>query len=242
MAALLGVVWAVWTGVRLLAPIKLQVSGLKAQWKEGTPIFRYFQADRAQLQGFDDFDDMDEQETAAYRRFDQLTEQLANARGLQRGKLKKELDDAKKLLEDILNRSDAVVSIANHVQYVHLFKERALKRLFGAAAVAAVGIVAFAWAANPPAPALSASLRRADLTGADLRGGNLRRVDLTDAVLSGADLTNTDLAGADLTNARLDGVVWSGTTCPDGTNSDDAAGSCVNHLQANAPSAESGGE
>ncbi|WP_369410317.1 pentapeptide repeat-containing protein, partial [Micromonospora solifontis] len=41
---------------------------------------------------------------------------------------------------------------------------------------------------------------------------------------------HADLSGADLTGASLHGVVWRATTCPDGTNSDTAGGTCAGHL------------
>ncbi len=63
------------------------------------------------------------------------------------------------------------------------------------------------------------------LIGADLRGR-----DLTGANLSGADLTNADLTGVSLRGAVVLGIVWSGTVCPDGTNSDDNNGTCIGHL------------
>ncbi len=48
--------------------------------------------------------------------------------------------------------------------------------------------------------------------------------------LAGANLTGAFLTGADLTFAHLDGAIWSNTTCPDGTNSDDDGGTCANNL------------
>ena len=238
VASLLGVVWAVWTGVGLLAPLRLQLSDLKKQWRPGTPIFDYFQANQSQLQGFANPEDMEAQIIEASATFDRLNAELAASEGARREALDKELDDADLLFKDILGRSDDVVTIANHVEYVHFFRGRALMRLFAAAAIAAVGIVAFAWAANPAESPNSAALRGADLSGANLAGVNLRNADLTDAILDGADLTGADLAGAALTGASLDEVVWSGTVCPDGTNSDAAGGSCQNHLQVDSSSSE----
>jgi uncharacterized protein YjbI with pentapeptide repeats len=80
-----------------------------------------------------------------------------------------------------------------------------------------------------------ANLGFADLTSADLRYADLRNADLTGADLTGADLTGADLAGAylryaDLTGADLTSVNWLGTTCPDGTNSNDNGYTCVNNL------------
>jgi len=85
-----------------------------------------------------------------------------------------------------------------------------------------------------------ARLKRAKLTGADLRrssfgGASLRKASLGGADLSAADLSGADLGSADLAGARLDDVVWSGSTCPDGTNSDTNGGTCCGHHVGGAP-------
>jgi uncharacterized protein YjbI with pentapeptide repeats len=78
----------------------------------------------------------------------------------------------------------------------------------------------------PEAQLEGADLGLADLAGADLHGANLR----------GAIFTLTNLNGANLTDADLTDAQWSGTTCPDGTKSDDADDkTCLSHLT---PSAE----
>jgi Pentapeptide repeats (8 copies) len=95
----------------------------------------------------------------------------------------------------------------------------------------AIGILVFAWAANPPkAPDQPpASLRSNNLSGADLSGASLRNADLT-----GVDFRGTDLRNADLRGAVLKDVIWGDTTCPDGTNSDRHGNSrvatCKGHL------------
>ncbi len=56
--------------------------------------------------------------------------------------------------------------------------------------------------------------------------------------LRGASLKGVTLAGVNLEGARVDSqtdlsaVTWSGTTCPDGRNSDDVGGTCASHLRA----------
>jgi len=217
--------------VGLLTPTKLQVGDLKKEWHEGTPIYEYFKVNSTHLQGFEDIDKMDKEEIAAYEKYEKLKKRLEKAPQDEWDQLEAELQDATDSLKDILGRSDLVVTIANHIQYVHTFKHQSLKRLIKAGAVAALGIVAFAWAANPPPESSSVSLRGADLHGADLSGVNLRGADLTGAVLRDVDFTGTDLRGANLTGADVSGVTWSGTLCPDGVNSDDSAGSCENHLE-----------
>jgi beta propeller repeat protein len=87
----------------------------------------------------------------------------------------------------------------------------------------------------------SASLIGANLSGANLSGANLTGADLTNADLRGADLSGANLNGARLVGADLQGaksnaltnvnlVVWSNTTCPDGTNSNADGGACQGHL------------
>jgi phospholipase C len=80
----------------------------------------------------------------------------------------------------------------------------------------------------------------ADLSGAALQGVNLKGAFLENANLQGASLQGVNLQGADLTGANLSGahlqgtntkgVVWSNTTCPDGTNSDSHGGTCAGHV------------
>jgi uncharacterized protein YjbI with pentapeptide repeats len=65
-----------------------------------------------------------------------------------------------------------------------------------------------------------ANLRYANFAGANLTGANLIGADLRDADLTGANLTNAMAHFAYLTGADLTNVIWSNTTCPDGTNSD----------------------
>ena len=81
-----------------------------------------------------------------------------------------------------------------------------------------------------------ADLSGADLSGADLQGANLREADLSGANLFGADLEGASLRGANLSGANLRtalmtttglrDAIWSGTICPDGTNSDQNGGTC----------------
>jgi hypothetical protein len=80
-----------------------------------------------------------------------------------------------------------------------------------------------------------ANLRGADLSTANLNktvlsGANLSGANLNGANLNGADLTNVDLSGATTVGTNFNKVTWSNTTCPDGTNSDNNAGTCIGHL------------
>jgi phospholipase C len=69
-----------------------------------------------------------------------------------------------------------------------------------------------------------------NLSGALLNGANLEGADLGGGFLPNANLTGADLRHADLRHADVDGVTWSNTICPDGTNSDTDGGSCSGHL------------
>ena len=87
-----------------------------------------------------------------------------------------------------------------------------------------------------------ANLSSANLSSTELDGANMTSVDLADANLSGSDDFYLNLTGANLTGAIFEVLVmgndvsnegsetWSNTTCPDGTNSNNDGGTCVNHL------------
>jgi len=77
----------------------------------------------------------------------------------------------------------------------------------------------------PGANLSNANLNKANLNGADLAGANL-----SGANLNCADPTGADLSGADVAGANFNKVTWSDTTCPDGTNSNAAGGTCSGHL------------
>ena len=73
------------------------------------------------------------------------------------------------------------------------------------------------------------------LAGVDLSGANLSRANLTNANLSKANLahanlTSATLTGANLFRAVLTGAIWSGTACPDGTNSGTSSAGCTKAL------------
>ena len=83
-------------------------------------------------------------------------------------------------------------------------------------------------------------------TGVNLSGANLALSRLHDMDLTGANLMGAHMAGIEwyfvnLTDANMTGaefsavwgftsVIWSNTTCPDGTNSDNDGGTCINNL------------
>ena len=85
-----------------------------------------------------------------------------------------------------------------------------------------------------------AYLGGANLSGANLANGNFKSATFTGANLSGANLassnfkganfTGANLSGANLSNSNFGNVIWSSTTCPDTTNSNNDGGSCLGHL------------
>ena len=79
------------------------------------------------------------------------------------------------------------------------------------------------------------NLTGAFLANQTLSGANLTNANLAGANITGADFTSANFTGANLTGAQglgsaiVTGATWSGTTCPDGTLSDNNAGTCVGH-------------
>jgi uncharacterized protein YjbI with pentapeptide repeats len=83
-----------------------------------------------------------------------------------------------------------------------------------------------------------AGLVSAGLAGVDLTGADLNNADLYLATLAGANLTDVNFDGSGvLDGTDVTGATWSNTTCPDGTNSDNDGGTCVNNNDDVAPQA-----
>jgi uncharacterized protein YjbI with pentapeptide repeats len=75
------------------------------------------------------------------------------------------------------------------------------------------------------------NLSGCNLAGDNFNGANLSNANLTNTHLDGANLTDADLSGATLNGANLQGVIWSSTTCPDGTSSGSGPrATCIGHL------------
>jgi hypothetical protein len=234
--ALCGVVWAIWAAVRILLPTSVPIGDLADAWPTGQlghgerpparrgplgPVISFFIAHGKYLQGFDTPAEIVAHRATLARRLRELPA-AGGAAGADRTA---RADELRAAIGELDERIAAIESMANHEALKVQFR-LTLRRLLAATAVAAVGIVAFAWAANPPdARTPSADLRNARLAGSDLRGADLRN-----ARLDGADFTGADLTGAQLGGASVVGVVWRNTTCPDGVNSDRAGGSCAGHL------------
>jgi pentapeptide repeat protein len=214
LLGLTGVVLAIGAAMRVLLPAQVLISDLSRNWEHPTPELRpvvaFFRRDTKFLQG-----------TASpaelIKRRDSLLAKLRETNPA---------DDLRPRIEALDKRITAVEDMANHEALKATF-ERALRRLMVATVIAGAGIVAFAWAANPPtSPPASPDLSNASLADARLRDADLRGVKL-----DGADLSRADLTGADLSGASLIKVTWSQTVCPDGTVSDANGGTCQGHLK-----------
>ena len=59
---------------------------------------------------------------------------------------------------------------------------------------------------------------------------NLQGTDFTGAMLEDVDFIGSDLSGADLSVLSHNGVTWTATICPDGTNSEENGGTCWNNI------------
>jgi len=70
----------------------------------------------------------------------------------------------------------------------------------------------------------------AALLYSDLSGANLVGAYMMGDQLVGTDLNGADLGGADLVGAVLGNILWTNTTCPDGTNSDFDGHTCIYDL------------
>jgi hypothetical protein len=213
LLGLAGVAFAIGAAVRVLLPVQVLIADLDDEWDapgaQLRPVVAFLRARPKYLQGVTS-------PAALIVRRAGLVAELGQPHpdaGLR---------DA---ISSLDRRIGAVEDIASHEALKAMFA-RCLRRLLVAAVVGAAGIIAYAWAANPPAVPVTADLRDARLAGAFLRDADLRG-----AKLDGADLTGADLTGADLTGASLVKVVWSRTTCPDATVSDANGRTCQGHLR-----------
>jgi uncharacterized protein YjbI with pentapeptide repeats len=99
-------------------------------------------------------------------------------------------------IQDLDARIGSIEDMAIHEALKDQF-HASLRRLLMATGTATLGIVAFAWAANPPAnPAPSTDLHNSRLVNAFLRDPDLRGARLDGADLTGADLTGSSLTGS----------------------------------------------
>jgi hypothetical protein len=211
---LVAVVFVLWTAVKLLPEVQTTIEDLVDEWDKPTPRLRAAVADLKKnpryLQEFDPPKKLIDERRTAIAQLDTMSEA---EKKLQLAYIA-DLDVRVRLIEDRARNKTLFAAF-----------EAALKKLLLATTAAAIGIIAFAWAANP-----SDDPPAADLTNARLVGVDLRDADLANAKLDHADLTGADLTGADLTDASLQDVTWRHTVCPDGTNSDADGATCAGHL------------
>ena len=215
LAAVLGSIWSV---VGLLSPRKWTLSELAADWERMKP-------ERRGVKGW-----FDRRRHHVVYFFSSNPEFLANFQTIP--EIKSAYDNAgvDDDVSDLIELIERIVSIASYRTLSRDFLS-VRWRLGVAVIVAAIGIGAFAWAANPKEP----EQPPASLSGSILRGANLRGANLVNANLKGADLSGADLTGAQLRGANVEDVVWQGTICPDGTRADATVRlplmpTCVGHL------------
>ncbi|MEV4134696.1 pentapeptide repeat-containing protein [Dactylosporangium sp. NPDC049742] len=216
---LVAVVHVIWRAVQILLPALVTIEELDAAWaappRDLRPVVAFFRARPKYLQGFSTPGELIEHRA---ERADALAGTAERSGGVG------EEEEIRGEITDLDQRITTIEMMAAHERLKSQF-HGALSRLLVSAAVAALGVTAFAWAANPPDREAGADLRNARLVGAFLRDGDLRN-----AKLDHADLTGADLTGADLTGASVVGTIWRDTTCPDGRNSDEVGGTCAGHL------------
>lgn len=118
-----------------------------------------------------------------------------------------------------IRRLERIVSAQGTVQ-----KFSARRGLLAVLAVLiTVSIGTFAFVSNPDDPA-KADFHGATLERVDLSGASLREADFEGMTISSSDFEGTNLEGANFEGSR-----WVDTTCPDGTNSDNAEQTCSGH-------------
>jgi len=230
IVGLAGVVYAVWTAVQLLLPKTVLIADLAKGW-EGkdsslAPVVEFLKEHEKYLQSFDSPSAIiDERSRLIDERRRIAEEGTDDAEYRAPEELVATIDDLEAQITDVDARIKAIEDVAANRALQADF-QATLRRLLLASIVVALGIMSFAWAANPPIEAEPS----ADLRNSRLLNAYLRDADLRNAKLDNADFTGADLTGADLSGASVAGVVWRHTVCPDGTNSDSNGNTCEGHL------------
>jgi hypothetical protein len=221
---LLAVVHVIWRAVQILLPALVTIETLDAAWavppRHLRPVVDFFRGQPRYLQGFDSPGELIEHRAERMGALAGPPDQAA----LIDEERQQLMAGIQTEIGDLDQRVTAIEVMAAHELLKAQF-HGALPRLLLSASLAALGVTAFAWAANPPDRPATADLRNVRLVNAFLRDADLRN-----ANLDHADLTGADLAGADLTGASIVDTIWRDTTCPDGSNSDDVGGTCAGHL------------
>ncbi|WP_280875148.1 pentapeptide repeat-containing protein [Streptomyces pseudovenezuelae] len=216
---LIAVIWAIWLATLLLMPVTVTIDRLQEQWKKPTKELKaaveFLKREPRQLGEWKSPKGLKKAEKEAKQEL-----QDAQERGDEKAK-----EVSIRTLTKLRSYRRSIQQVAQHKALEARFHD-SLRWLVLATGMAALGIVSFAWASNPPAPKTPS----ADLENAKLVGVDLRDAELNGANLDHTDLTNALLTGADLTDASLTDVTWKNTTCPDGVNSNKAGNTCAGHL------------
>jgi Pentapeptide repeats (8 copies) len=224
---LVSIAYIMWSAGRLLLPVEVTITDLANHWdasKREWADAQFFKENPAYL-GYENPSELEHARTDAWTRLTDAEDAAEPTSERERAIRKSNIAQARKEFDELQDRTMTVTSIAQYQLLKDEFS-RFSRKLLPAAALAAFGVVLFAWAANPPSPsAPSVTMKGADLVLADLRQANLKGVDL-----SGANLSYADLRGAQLDGANLKNVIWDNTQCPDGTNSDNNNHTCLGHL------------
>ena len=75
-----------------------------------------------------------------------------------------------------------------------------------------------------------ANFSHSTIYNTDFMDTDLQGVNFEHASLLNVEFYHSDLSGADLSVLSHNGVTWTDTICPDGTNSDDNGGTCWNNI------------
>ena len=123
---------------------------------------------------------------------------------------------------DVLARLNKPNFIKANLDYANLFGSELKNQDFSSSS--------FVHAVLYGAQIQGSNFTNANFSNASLRNAAFINTMLTNSNLTGADLTFTGFSGSDLSTTNRTDVIWSHTTCPDGTNSDEHDNTCEGHL------------
>jgi uncharacterized protein YjbI with pentapeptide repeats len=72
-----------------------------------------------------------------------------------------------------------------------------------------------------------ANFQNANFTGANFTSASIKNNQFINSDFTNANFTNTNLTGSTNDSSTFTGAIWSNTTCPDGTNSDNDGNTCI---------------
>lgn len=179
LAAVVGLVsiaFIMWSAGRLLLPVEVTITDLADHWDSPRREWadaKFFKKNPAYL-GYGHPRELEQARTDTWTRLTDAEATAESASGPQRENLERDIVQARKEFDEVQDRTMTVTKIAEYQllkdEYTHF-----ARKLLPAAALAAIGVVIFAWAANPPSPDVpSVTMKGAILAGADLRQANLK--------------------------------------------------------------------